>query len=130
VQVRGCPYREALVCQPNVPTKIHLAVASRHRRSERSLENTSGDVSRGSEKESSRPGRVTASGRTERVRIVSVPPIFSARSRGETTCVLTFPGVRDLLRGALLSGQKLLDTLRLAGHLCDERVESYHESII
>lgn len=41
----------------------------------------------------------------------------------QTTC-LTFPGVRDLLRGALLGGQKLLNTLRLAGHLCEWRTAS------
>jgi len=73
---------------------------------------------------------MTASSRSERVRVAPIPPIFSARSHGEMMSVLTFSGVRDLLCGALLSGQKLLNTLRLAGHLCDERVENYHESII
>lgn len=34
---------------------------------------------------------------------------------------LTFSGIRDLLGSALLGGQKLLNTLRLAGHSCDVR---------
>lgn len=38
-----------------------------------------------------------------------------------TMNALTFPGVRDLLGSALLGSQKLLNTLRLAGHLCERR---------
>lgn len=48
---------------------------------------------------------------------------FFPFSPGNTsaTSALTFPGVRDLLGSALLRGQELLDTLRLAGHLCEWR---------
>jgi len=39
----------------------------------------------------------------------------------DATTSLTFPGIRDFLGGALLSGQKLLNTLRLAGHFWEWR---------
>jgi hypothetical protein len=51
-------------------------------------------------------------------------PPWEIFRRGSPTNTLTFPGIRDLLGGAFLRGQKLLNTLRLAGHLYEWRTTS------